>query len=539
MPDNMALPRCCIHFKDGNGPLTPFTSVSFEKFRHCHEIWIDLDGQQRQVAEKSKGVLQDVDDKSSAVGNFYYHRSCYSKFTNLTNIKRSQARCAKIMANRSVENQQDTISTEPTCSPPPKKMLRSSMPSTSTTSQSSSILPPACIICNKDEIYITDTSDSQSDTSDDEEDDEDEPKQLYDNIDFGEEVKKQTHVTNGIITQKVSHSHQITSERETVNIQKSQRTVQVPEQNIIPFSIGNKKTPRFNIEIEQVTGNVMVQTAASEAAQLLDLTYVLLKMVPSDDLPVLPRWTGFNTLLRKDNIPSISRVGYLPVIDASPTEYSTINTILKRSTKIADQLQLQYATLVFDEAVYAKIQHVRWKNDTYYDRFIDVFIESGIVSEGSIKGVMSGKHYNRSLLCHKTMYEALQRLRFEEFLDTLDDESQEDISSFVETMKKAFEEDQLREYINSEQMEQLCERYEAFIVESSARSLTFAYWSMYIQMTGILLLFIRATREVDWNLHLSSFRSMIPWFFACDKVNYARYGSAYWLEMISLEKSHP
>ncbi|CAB4015222.1 Hypothetical predicted protein [Paramuricea clavata] len=272
----MALPRCCIHFKDGNGPLTPFTSVSFEKFRHCHEIWIDLDGQQRQVAEKSKGVLQDADDKSSAVGNFYYHRSCYSKFTNLTNIKRSQARCAKIMANRSVENQQDTISTEPTCSPPPKKMLRSSMPSTSTTSQSSSILPPACIICNKDEIYITDT--------------------------------------------KVSHSHQITSERETVNIQKSQRTVQVPEQNIIPFSIGNKKTPRFNIEIEQVTGNVMVQTAASEAAQLLDLTYVLLKMVPSDDLPVLPGWTGFNTLLRKDNIPSISRVGYLPVIDASPTE---------------------------------------------------------------------------------------------------------------------------------------------------------------------------------------------------------------------------
>ena len=83
------------------------------------------------------------------------------------------------------------------------------------------------------------------------------------------------------------------------------------------------------------------------------------------------------------------------------------------------------------------------------------------------------------------MYEALQRLRFEEFLYSLDDASQEDISSFVATMKKAFEEeDQLHEYINSEQMEQLCERYEAFIAESSAKSLTFAYWSMYIQMTG-------------------------------------------------------
>ena len=107
------------------------------------------------------------------------------------------------------------------------------------------------------------------------------------------------------------------------------------------------------------------------------------------------------------------------------------------------------------------------------------------MSEGSIKGVMSGKHYNRSLFCHKTMYEALQRLRFEEFLDTLDDESQEDISSFVGNMKNAFEEeDQLHEYINSVQMEQLCERYEAFISESSAKSLAFAYWSMYIKMIG-------------------------------------------------------
>ena len=170
-----------------------------------------MDGQQRQVAEKSKSVIQDVNDKSSAVHNFYYHRSCYSKFTNVTNIKRSQARCAKVMANRSVKNQQDTIITEP-----PKKMLKSSMPSTSTTSQSTSTLPPACIICNKD-VSLSSTMAYDSaiaqlviETS------EIVPREfvagqsinlVYDNIDFGEEVKKQTHVTNGIITQKVSHSH--------------------------------------------------------------------------------------------------------------------------------------------------------------------------------------------------------------------------------------------------------------------------------------------------------------------------------------------
>lgn len=72
----------------------------------------------------------------------------------------------------------------------------------------------------------------------------------------------------------------------------------------------------------------------------------------------------------KDVIPSVSRIGYLPVIDASPTEFATIHTILKRYTEIADRLQLQYATLVFDEAMYSKVQQVRRKNDNFYNRFI-------------------------------------------------------------------------------------------------------------------------------------------------------------------------
>jgi hypothetical protein len=52
-------------------------------------------------------------------------------------------------------------------------------------------------------------------------------------------------------------------------------------------------------------------------------------------------------------------------------------------------------------------------------------------------------------------------------------------------------------------------------------------------------MFIRATREVNWDLHLTAFRAMLPWFFICDRVNYARYGSAYILEMTALENTHP
>ena len=44
---------------------------------------------------------------------------------------------------------------------------------------------------------------------------------------------------------------------------------------------------------------------------------------------------------------------------------------------------------------------------------------------------------------------------------------------------------------------------------------------------------------IDWDLHLAAFRAMIPWFFACDRTNYARYGSAYWVEMTTLDQAHP
>jgi hypothetical protein len=46
-------------------------------------------------------------------------------------------------------------------------------------------------------------------------------------------------------------------------------------------------------------------------------------------------------------------------------------------------------------------------------------IESEIVAPGSLKGVLSGKHYNRRVRAHKMIYEAMERLRFQAFEKTL------------------------------------------------------------------------------------------------------------------------
>lgn len=51
-----------------------------------------------------------------------------------------------------------------------------------------------------------------------------------------------------------------------------------------------------------------------------------------------------------------------------------------------------------------------------------------------------------------------------------------------------------------------------------------AFWMSYIDMVeDVVLGLLRASREGDWELHLHAIRTMIPWCFAYDKMNYARY----------------
>ena len=71
-------------------------------------------------------------------------------------------------------------------------------------------------------------------------------------------------------------------------------------------------------------------------------------------------WTGFNTTLCISQ--KKSEITYLPIIDASPTEYSTIYAMIQRSLEIQQELGIQYLTVVCNEAIYAKMQQIRWKD---------------------------------------------------------------------------------------------------------------------------------------------------------------------------------
>ena len=62
----------------------------------------------------------------------------------------------------------------------------------------------------------------------------------------------------------------------------------------------------------------------------------------------------------------------------------------------------------------------------------------------------------------------------------------------------------------------------------------------YIDMVeDILLGLLRTSREGNWSLYLHAVRSMIPWCFAYEELNYARYLSPYYTQMTHLPEKNP
>ena len=61
----------------------------------------------------------------------------------------------------------------------------------------------------------------------------------------------------------------------------------------------------------------------------------------------------------------------------------------------------------------------------------------------------------------------------------------------------------------------------------------------YMHMVQFVLLFIKAVRTADWDLHLSSLEAFTKYFFAYDKLNYARMIQLYLAEMKALNHTDP
>ena len=151
---------CIIHFSkvDAFLPLIQFTSCTFDRLKERRNEWLHLDGEQREIAEKSLEFLT-IEQEQLCYENdsppFFYHKECYRRFTDKTKMERAATRLKKVdlKHNKQIVNLEEKMR-------PLTRSLLDKPESVKVTPQENStgkdILPEICIICKKLENYYTD-----------------------------------------------------------------------------------------------------------------------------------------------------------------------------------------------------------------------------------------------------------------------------------------------------------------------------------------------------------------------------------------------
>ena len=57
-----------------------------------------------------------------------------------------------------------------------------------------------------------------------------------------------------------------------------------------------------------------------------------------------------------------SQLGYLPMIDSSPTNMATVQEILQNSINMANELLIEPIVVSYNQQIYVKAQEIRWQN---------------------------------------------------------------------------------------------------------------------------------------------------------------------------------
>ena len=95
---NKKITSCFMHFEGVVEPLCKITARKLSKFIECRKEWINLHGEQAEIAKKSYSMFDDETVNFHLYENsdidlkleWYYHAKCYKNFCDKDKIHRQQ-----------------------------------------------------------------------------------------------------------------------------------------------------------------------------------------------------------------------------------------------------------------------------------------------------------------------------------------------------------------------------------------------------------------------------------------------------------------
>ena len=141
------------------------------------------------------------------------------------------------------------------------------------------------------------------------------------------------------------------------------------------------------------------------------------------------------------------------------------------------------------------------------------------------------------------MYEAITKLLLGDFEASLCENSPElpsDLKTQLEQLMLNLCQEEIEHVLESELVQQWKNCFQEHVTDIRRNGSDLAkFWITYLQLCELLLDLIYATRTGNLELHLSCVEAVIPWTFAYDRQNYARYLIPYLNDMSALPTIMP
>ena len=364
-------------------------------------------------------------------------------------------------------------------------------------------------------------------------------------------------ITNLVAFQEISDGSSVVDDN--VNIQRTKsRYVQDKSKDVTSFSqVNNKKEPP---KIKKSDETFHFDDSHFIAGYL---TWLFMRNQNCFD-QVVPSYFGWKLQLREKQLgggkPVKTVETYLPPINSKVTEFKTIAQYMSYLQSLAQEMNMPYVNITMDIGAAINAYKFIWNHPNQFGNvvihpgdfhlmkenfkviglllshsgFEDSVFQAGICTSGSLVGVLAGSHYNRAWTVHSVFAEALERLLMKRFLyeskievpsELLDFAS--DPSSFTLEMipsSSAFT-DAFTNFKDKTRQGEL--------------GMTAKFWLIYLDLMRVQVMAHNAVQENDFSMTIHVWSLIIPFYFATNMTNYARYGTYYTELMKNIDQQYP
>ena len=236
-------------------------------------------------------------------------------------------------------------------------------------------------------------------------------------------------------------------------------------------------------------------------------------------------WAAFHAS-KQENVPSVkTNLSLLPFFREKSNSVAMISHIMNNNAAITQHLNPgQTPILTLDQPLYAIAKQIQWQQPAIYgeDKYVimlgglhtemaalrtigdildnsgwvDALSQADIASPGTCEGFLRASHVTKTRRAHQVTAAALYQLQQKAYLSL----TEIDNSAHTESVEFA------------EWCSQRSEIYPQF-----------HFWQTILNFELDILQFVKSMRVSDFNLYISSQSNLIPWFFALDHSNYARW----------------